>query len=140
MSTTMWTKCQYAKCFGHWVVSDPECVRCAVADNCEKRTKAKVEEVDNSSEGEGDGELEAQKVVTPLEYLLQSLDGKFDHAVEEKDKAVIHKFRKDGKVEIAVIIGAYGKIKIMSIPKNKQKIFGSLESIDEVETVLVEML
>ena len=91
-------------------------------------------------DGNGNGEVEEEKIVTSLDYLLQSLGGKFDHEVEERDKAVLHKFRKDGKMVIAVAIGTGGKIKIVSIVKNTQKVFGSLSSVEEVETVLSEML
>lgn len=140
MTTTLWAKSQYAKCFGHWFVSDPECVRCAVADSCEKRTKIKVED-DKPSEPETsvDGENE-EIVVSPLDYMFKSLEGKFDHEKEERDKAILHKFSKDGKLVVAVAVGTYGKIKIVSIEKNTQKVFGNLNSIEEVETVLAEML
>jgi hypothetical protein len=138
--TSLWSKCQYAKCFGHWLVSDPECIRCAVSDACEKRTKAKSEESERSTDVEPSEEAVEQSSISPLDYLIQSLSGKFEHETGEKDRAVIHKFRLDGKVVIAIVIGAFGKIKIMSIPKNKQKIFGSLQSIDEAESVLAEML
>lgn len=143
MATTLWEKHQYAKCFGHWLVSDAECGHCAVADSCEKRTKARVEEVERpvkAQDSDGNGDAEEEKVVTPLDYLLQSLGGKFDHEVEERDKAALHKFRQDGKMVIAVAIGTGGKIKIVSIIKNKQKVFGSLSSVEEVEEVLAEML
>lgn len=136
--TTLWSKCQYAKCFGHWLVSDPECVRCAIADNCEKRTKSRVD--DEKAPDDESIECEPQKQITPLDYMLQILTGKFEHETDEKDKAVIHKFRQNGRTVLAVIIGAYGKIKIMSLTKNKEKIFGKLGSIEEVELVLAEML
>ena len=139
MPTTLWNKHQYARCFGNWVVSDPECIRCALADNCEKRTKARIEEDDKPVEPENN-EIEAQKEISPLDYLLKSLDGKFDQEIEEKEKAVIHKFKKEGKTIIAVAIGAYGKIKIISMVNNRSKIFGRLENTEEVETVLAEML
>ena len=137
--TTLWVKHQYAKCFGHWLVSDAECIRCAVAENCEKRTKVKGEEerhtIDNI-ENTGD----AIKPLAPLEYMLQWLDGKFDHEIEDKNGAIIHKFKDNGDVVIAIVVGAYGKIKVISIKKNIQKMFGCLESIEEVEKVLAEML
>lgn len=136
--TTLWSKCQYAKCFGHWLVSDAECIRCAIADNCEKRTKSKVD--DEKSTDDDSIECEPQKKITPLDYMLQILSGKFEHETDEKDKAVIHKFRQDGRTVLAIIIGAYGKIKIMSLTKKKEKIFGRLESIEEAESVLAEML
>jgi len=106
---------------------------------CEKRTKMKVSETKEESE-EISSEIKEQPEISPLDYLIQSLSGKFDHETEEKDKAVIHKFRQDGKIVFAIIVGAYGKLKIMSILKNQQKIFGSLQSIEEVESILSEML
>jgi len=143
MGTTLWEKHQYARCFGHWLVSDAECSRCAVSDSCEKRTKTRTAESDipeKTQETEGDTEVEAAKEVAPLDYLLQSLGGKFDHEIEERDKAVLHKFRKEGKTVIAVAIGVGGRIKILSVVKNTQKVFGSLSSVAEVEEVLAEML
>jgi hypothetical protein len=140
MSTSLWTKTQYAKCFGHWVVADPECTRCAVADSCEKRTKTKAAD-SKPSEAEGIGdEIHEEEAVSPVDYLLRSLDGKFDHGTEERDKAILHKFTKDGKLVIAIAVGAYGKVKIVSVVKNIQKVFGQLSSIEEVEEVLAEML
>ena len=137
--TTLWDNCQYAKCFGNWMLSDSECLRCTLSDMCEKRTKMKVSETKEESE-EISSEIKEQPEISPLDYLIQSLSGKFDHETEEKDKAVIHKFRQDGKIVFAIIVGAYGKLKIMSILKNQQKIFGSLQSIEEVESILSEML
>ena len=46
----MWEKCHYARCFGHWLVSDAECLKCAVADGCEKRTKAILSELSKKPE------------------------------------------------------------------------------------------
>ena len=139
MVTTLWKKPHYAKCFGFWVLSCDECLRCAVASNCEMRTKEKTTEVENPPELDT-GEIIEHKVVTPLEYMLKSLGGKFDQVSEEKGKAIIHKFKNDGKTVIAVAIGEQGKIKIVSISKNISKIFGCLESYEEVESVLAEML
>lgn len=141
MSTTLWGKFQYAKCFGHWVVSDPECSKCAIRDNCEKRTKtvAENQEVDLV---EDKSEADTLKPIDPLQYLFQRLEGKFDRdPVEDKGKAVIHKFRIDGKTIVAVIIGkTSGKIKIMNIPEKKERVFGSLGDAEEVEQILKEIL
>jgi hypothetical protein len=139
ISTTLWNKCAYAKCFGHWLVSDAECIRCAVADSCEKRTKRKIDEENNPLEDD-DVAAETPSPITPLEYLIQSLSGKLDHDKEERDQAILHRFRKDGKLIIAVAIGTSGRIKVVSLVKNTQKIFGSLGSIDEVETLIGEMI
>jgi hypothetical protein len=146
MSNTLWAKHHYAKCFGFWVVSELECVKCALSESCEKRTKAKVEEVDRSKDSdvdtEADGNVESEEVpvLSPLNYLIQSLAGKFDQETDEKENAILHKFRNNGRTVIAVAIGAYGKIKIVSVVKNTSKVFDKLESIDEVESVLKEML
>ena len=137
MSTTLWNKCAYAKCFGHWLVSDTECIRCAVADSCEKRTKQRVDE---DSRPDDDDVAAETPFITPLEYLIQSLSGKLDHDKEEREQAILHRFRKDGKLIIAVAIGTSGRIKVVSLVKKIQKIFGSLSSIDEVEILMREML
>jgi hypothetical protein len=144
MTTTLWTKHQYARCYGHWVVSDPECVKCALSDGCEKRTKAKVSEVDHAKEVEVDSGPEDVKTVLPLDYLLQSLGGKFDQETEEKEKerAIIHKFHdvKTKKVMIAVIVGFSGRVKIVSVPRNISKVLEGIDSIEQVELVLAEIL
>jgi hypothetical protein len=141
MATTLWMKHDYAKCHGHWVVSDPDCAKCAYksAEACEKRTKARVEEVDNSKEVDESGEVEEIVPVSPLDYLLQSLEGKFEKTTEEKERAILHKFCQNGKFVIAVVIGIMGKIKVVSILKNKARVFEKLDSIEEVESVLMEM-
>lgn len=144
MSNTLWVKHHYAKCFGHWFVSELECVKCSLSDSCEKRTKAKAEEVDRSKDEDADADVdtvsEEVSKVSPLDYLIQSLAGKFDQETEEKESATLHKFRENGRTVIAVAIGAYGRIKIVSVVKNTSKVFGKLESIEEVESTLKEML
>jgi len=144
MSNTLWAKHHYAKCFGHWVVSELECVKCSLSDSCEKRTKSRAEEVckskDEDVEADGDAESEDISKVSPLDYLIQSLAGKFDQETDEKESATLHKFRKNGRTAIAVVIGAHGKIKIVSVVKDTSKVFDRLESIEEVELTLKEML
>ena len=133
------SKYQYGKCFGNWLVSDPECSKCALSDKCEKKTKLKIEESDK--DGEENVVTETRNNVSaPMDYLLKSLSGQFDYERSEKDKAILHKFSQNGKLIIAVVIGAYGKIKIISVRKNTQKIFGNIESIEEAEGILAEML
>lgn len=136
--TTLWAKHHYAKCFGNWLVSDPECGKCAKAEACEKRTKVRSEESDQ--EPEGSGGVEEASPVVPLDYLIQSLGGRYDKETEEKEKAVLHKFRDNGKTVIAVAVGITGKVKIVSVARNKSTVFERLQSIEEVETVLREML
>ena len=138
MSTTLWGKCHYAKCFGHWLVSDPECAKCALSDNCEKRTKNKAE--DNGQVEEEIQESGSPDSITPIDYLLRSLSGKFDAAVEEKEKAVLHKFSENGKLVAAIAIGSLGKIKVVSLKKNFQKVYGGISSIEEAEEILSEMV
>jgi hypothetical protein len=138
--TTLWDKHHYAECFGHWAVSDPECTRCFVSDNCEKRTKDKVEAekgcVDQSEEP---SEGEVGQCLSPLDYLLQRIGGKLDREDENKGEAVMHKFRdKSGLVTAAVVVGAQGRIKIVS--KKMNRIYGSISSVEEAESILAEML
>lgn len=139
MSTTLWNKCQYGKCFGHWLVSDAECAKCALSDKCEKRTKTKVDEQEKCLDAV-DTNDSAEQAVTPLDYLLKSLSGRFDYEIDEKEKAVLHKYSQGGKLVIAVVVGSFGKIKIVSVSKNTQKIYGAISSVDEAEEILKEML
>lgn len=135
MSTSLWKKHQYAKCFGHWCISDPECIRCAVSDNCEKRTKTKVEEKP-SLKNKDVGHTE----VDPVNYLLSCLKGKFDYLIEERGKSVLHKYLLNDKVIVAVVIGSSGKIKIINILKQTSKICGSIPTIEDAEKLLKELI
>ena len=137
MATTLWAKHQYAKCFGNWLVSNTECSRCFLADNCEKRTKAKVEEkeVEDSADN---GEAAEEAPITSLDYLLQRLEGKFDKEVADKGGgAKIHTFKKDGVSQVAVVTGMQGRIKVVA--PGYSKVFGSLGSIEDVEAILAEI-
>jgi len=136
--TTLWVKHHYAKCFGNWLVSDPDCGKCAKAEACEERTKTRSEESDQ--EPEGSGGVEDVSPVSPLDYLIQSLGGRYDQDTEEKERAVLHKFRENGKTVIAVAVGTTGKVKIVSVVRNKSTVFERMQSVEEVEAVLREML
>lgn len=136
----MWEKRHYAKCYGHWLVSDQECIRCAVSDGCEKRTKAILSDsVKKPEECNVSGESEHVEI-KPVDYLVERLKGSFDHDKDEQEKAVIHKFSVEGKIHLAIVIGVLGKIKIISVLKKKEKIFGSIQSVQEAEEILKEML
>ena len=135
--TTLWTKHQYAKCFGHWLVSDSECNKCAVRDECEKRVKSRVD--DKSQEAEGDDPGEVVSSLSPLDYILQSLSGKYDQEFEETDKRVkVYRYSKDGKEEIILGIAESGKIMVAVL--GKRKVFERPNTIEESETILKEML
>ena len=141
--TTLWAKHQYAKCFGHWVVSDPECCRCAVSDACEKRTKNRFENDKKVPEGEGEGDAsgEMDSELSPLEYLLQSLDGKFIRTTEVKNNNVkVHSMRKENEEKPTVLVAVSETNRIMIAANGKKKIVEKLESIEAVETLLQEML
>jgi hypothetical protein len=138
MATTLWAKHHYAKCFGKWLVSDPDCGKCAKAEACEKKTKVRFEEADQ--EPEGSGGVEEVSPVAPLEYLIQSLGGRYDQEKEEKERAVLYKFKDNGKTVIAVAIGVTGKVKIVSVIRNKSTVLEGVQSVEDVESVLREML
>ena len=143
MGQTLWEKHQYAKCFGHWMMSDPECIRCAVSDNCEKRTKTHVEEHQDVSEKALQAKEKKYKEVKPLDYLLERLKGKFEYSFEDKDGVLLHKYWKDEaqtNLVILVAIGKRGRIKVVSIPKDKQRLCGSISDIEDAENILKEML
>ena len=136
--TTLWTKHQYAKCFGHWIVSEPECIRCFITDNCEKRTKAKSEDVKETVEQiDEDGKDESSNL-TPLDNLIQRLEGQLDHESEDKNGAIIHKFRKNGIMIAAVVVGGQGRVKVLS--EKLKRVYGVIGSVEEAEEILAEML
>ena len=140
--TTLWTKYQYAKCFGNWIVSDSECRKCAVNDECEKRTKSRIEdrakEVQDSETEDNSEEINNE--LAPLEYIIQSLSGKYDQEFEETEKKVkLYKFGKDGKHVINLGISESGN-KIVIAITGKKKVFDSPTSIEEAEEIMTEML
>jgi len=136
----MWKNFEYAKCFGNWEIADSECIRCSISEGCEKKTKNKSVEIAEINELEDISECETPEKISPLEYLLQRLAGKFEKDEEEKGKAKIYKFRLSGKLKIAVIVGESGKIKVMSFQKKTEKILDGLNSVDDAEDILKEML
>jgi len=136
----MWQKYEYAKCFGNWDISNSECIKCAVSDGCEKRTKNKAVEIPEKFGEEVDRENVKGEDISPLIYLIQSLDGKFDKEEEKKGGARVYKFRSQGKLKTAVIIGESGKIKVVSFNKRFEKVFDYLEGIEQVENILKEII
>jgi len=141
--TTLWTKYQYAKCFGNWLVSDSECRKCAVKDECEKRTKSMVEDKAKEkevqdSEVEENGEVDSK--FAPLDYILQSLSGKYDQEFEETDNKIkLYKFFKDGKKVVSLGISESGQKIVVAVIGNK-KVFDSPTTIEEAEALMSEML
>jgi hypothetical protein len=119
-------------------VSDPDCVRCALSDNCEKHTKSHVGEEKNGELDDMTEDVAEVKPITPLDYLLKCLEGKFDKIVEDHEKATMYKFAKGGNTVIAVVVGKNGRIKIIS--KKDTKMYGQFTNVSDVEDVLKEML
>ena len=139
--TTLWAKYQYAKCFGNWLVSDPECRKCAVKDECEKRTKSRVEDkTKESQDSEVEENGEVDPTLAPLDYILQSLSGKYDQEFEETDKKIkLYKFFKDGKKVVSLGISESGQKIVVAVIGNK-KVFDSPTTIEEAEALMTEML
>ena len=135
--TTLWTKHQYAKCFGHWLVSHSECCKCAVRDECEKRTKSRADDKTQEMEGEDHGEYE--EVIDPLDYILQSLSGRYEMEFDETEKKIkVYKFSKDGQGIATIGVAESGKI--MVAVRGAKKILEKPKTIEEAEEILKEVL
>jgi NMD protein affecting ribosome stability and mRNA decay len=76
--------------------------------------------------------------MTPLDYLLQCLEGKFDKETVQKEGVVRHTFKRNGKTIIIVLIANTGKMKIVSV--KGEKMFDWLKSIEEAEQAMRELL
>ena len=135
--TTLWAKHQYAKCFGNWLVSHSECCKCAVRDECEKRTKSrsddKVQEVEEADQGE------SAEVIDPLDYIIQSLSGRYEMEFDETEKKIkVYKFSKAGQGVSTIGVAESGKI--MVAVRGAKKIMSKPNTIEEAEEILKEIL
>ena len=146
-------------CYGiHWDASAPECARCLAVSTCEGLTRAKAvgsvlpETVtsDTASESEVietrpepdvvDVESgEEQDMVSPIDHLLRSIEGKYERDESEADGLRTVKFRNGkGTLVVRVAISDAGRIKCQSAKSTV--VLDSLESVEHAEEVLHELL
>jgi hypothetical protein len=128
-------------CFGLWEMSAPECGKCLVREHCEAKVKrGAVTQAEASEPIELTEEERKMPEIPPLEYMLDLLRSRFDYTTKQNDKAVAHCFWKDTEVVFTVIVAkGSGKLKLM-LESGRTKILNGLDSIEQVEGVLKEML
>ncbi len=128
-------------CFGNWELSNAFCQKCVISQPyCEEATKRRGDvpvpelPVDTPQES-----IREMPTITPLEYLLESLRGRFEEKVRRSAKALAHFFAKDdGTSVIVVMVSHSGAIKIQS--KKGKRVVKGLESVAQVESILKELL
>jgi hypothetical protein len=128
-------------CFGLWEMSAPECSRCLVREPCEAKVKrGAVIQAEAGESVELTEEDRKMPEILPLEYMLDLLRSRFDYTTKQNDKAVAHYFLEEGKNVFTVIVSkGNGKLKLVS-STGESKLMDFLESVEQVERVLKEML
>ena len=132
-------------CFGiRWEASVADCVRCALSSRCQTITKQMESgKIPPAPKQEKREEIEPIDETVPLDYLLTSLGGRYDRTDEESDEATGIYFKDGDDVVFLVIISKLnGRVKIQIPTKDeiKEKILDSLETVEDVEKVLAELL
>lgn len=131
-------------CFGLWDMSDSACNtgKCLIAKQCEEITKKKIAvQEDSRIVDEVVLTKEERKLpeISPMEYMLDLLKGRYDYSTKENDKAVAHYFNKDDRTILTIIVSkTNGKLKLQSVLGGK--VLNGINSIEEVEEILREML
>ncbi len=130
-------------CFGvQWEASAAECSGCFLVPRCqiitEQRKSGNVPAP--AEEPKGKEKLsEAVEPEEPLEHLLKALEDRYDRTDEERDNATGIYFKDGGKIVVLVVVSkSTGRMKIQT--SAKQKVLESLESIEDAEEVLADIL
>jgi len=131
-------------CFGvMWDMSAPECAGCYIRKECERSTgrresgESVAEEPVSAADSQPAG-TEEQEPISPLKHLLKSLEGKYDRSDRVGKQAVGYFFVKDGKTMVLVTeSNATGRVKIEA--KDYERIFDSIESVEQAEEVLAAL-
>ncbi len=132
-------------CFGRWDISYPACTtgKCLIAKYCEEKAKKGLSIQEESTKIQEIVLTEEDKKlpeIPPLEYMLDLLQGKFEHEKKENSKAIAHYFMRDGLNMFTIIISRLnGKIKLMS-SSHEPKVVDSIDSIEQVEEIIKEMI
>jgi hypothetical protein len=115
--------------------------KCLVAKQCEEIVKKKIAVQEDSKVDDVVLTKEEKKLpeISPMEYMFDLLKGRYDYSTKENDKAVAHYFKKDDKTVFTIIVSkTNGKLKLQSVSDGK--VLNGINSIEEVEEILKEML
>jgi len=120
-----------------WDASAPECTSCFVSSKCrqltEQRKSGGLPAPEEPPEPAEDAKL------SPLEHLIQSLEGKYERSDDDRDEAVGHYFRDKGQVVALVVVSKEsGRVKLET--PSKHRILEALETVEEAEEALAYLL
>jgi len=122
-----------AACYGNWNDLAPDCVRCCLRTWCEETIK-EWEKRRKNIPGLDDESLAGYSTVSPLEYLLRTLAGKYDHQVSRDGDIIRHVFREsDGRA--AVMVAMKGKSALIRTATKRIEV-PELTSTRQVEEIL----
>lgn len=129
-------------CYGNHTPGVEECDVCMIAEFCEPVTaKRRAEEEPPKPKEPVQPQEEVVEEVPspdPFDYLLETMRGKCQEKVQENDAAICHAFGNDTGLVLQVIKAkASGKVKFVSCKGSRVV---ELESVEQVETLLSEML
>jgi len=131
-------------CFGIlWDDAAQECVKCSISSYCQRSMK-KREDGTPPEEPEVPPaeatESEPQEPTNPLDYFLQSLEGRYDREDKVGENAIGHFFRENGNNAILVTESkASGRLKVQTT-KGYERILDSIQSIEQAEEILKDIL
>jgi len=128
-------------CWGHWDMSAPECRECMVATNCEKASKMRQRKhvPPPVVEMESNTEPTETPTIDPINYLRESLSGKFDCEERKSGKADGWKWTKDGSLKFVVMVSKSSG-HVMLRGSKGQKIVERLDDVGHVEKLVAELL
>jgi len=124
-----------------WDISEPACTQCLFAWKCEwltKRSKSSSEPSQAPSEVVDAPNSSPDGNENPIEYLLNSLQGRYDREDKESDVAIASYFRKSGIVAALVVCSKVSnRIKVQTA--KTKKFFEGIESTEQAESILEEL-
>jgi hypothetical protein len=135
----MMGKLDEGSCWGSWSVSDQACAKCVIMAQCSDATKKRQ----SGAAAIGPTKPAPTETVEdipdsdPLEYMLKTLEGKYDMSEKKGEGKTAYYFKQEDKVVIQVFVGATGIVKVKSA---KGGGVVELQSIEKVEKVLARLL
>jgi hypothetical protein len=124
-------------CFADWDATDASCKGCAITKDCERATgrqKNGTPPPQEPPEQQGQETVEEPEV-NPLDYLLDSLGGKYDRQDRIGDKATGYYFEEDSRTKVLVTVSKEsGRVRVQA--KGYERIFDSIESVEAAEEIL----
>lgn len=125
-------------CWGEWDLTESACSVCSIKKRCEEKTKKGIPQEESKENAVGETSSEGVEEVSPMEFIIGTLGGKYEYTTKENDVAKADYFKKDGKTIIEILTSKKtGKIRIRS--SRGVKCLSPIRSIDDAQAVLKEL-